>query len=66
MLIMKPLLKVGTFFMPLVIIVFCKFYKDFHFISNPRFGYYSFSYRLLGYNINRPVSAMISELPRVQ
>ena len=31
--------------------IFFQCYKDFHFLSNLRFGYYSFSNLLLGYNI---------------
>ena len=39
-----------TFFTPQVRIVFYWCYKDFHFISNFYFGYFSFSYLLIGYN----------------
>ena len=39
-----------TFFTPLTSIVFCLCYKDFHFISNLRFSFYSFSNILLRYN----------------
>ena len=38
--------------MRLASIVFCQCCKDFYFISNVRFGYYSFSNLLLGYNKN--------------
>ena len=37
--------------MPLASTVFCECYKDFLFISNLNFGYFSFSNLLLGYNI---------------
>ena len=42
---------VGTFFTLLAGIVFYLCYKDLYFISNIRFGYFSFSNVLLSYDI---------------
>ena len=58
-----PLIVV-TFFMPLASIVFCQCYKNFHFLSNLHFGYFSFSNFIVGYN--RIYDTKILNCPQIQ
>ena len=45
--------------MSLASIVFCNCIKDFHFISNLCFGYFSLCNLLLGYNTNKPIQTNV-------
>ena len=46
----SSLLAAVNFYTLLASIIFCKCYKDFHFIYDLSFGYFSFSNLLLDYN----------------